>query len=73
MIVIVDYEAGNLTSVAAAAAAAGFPARISSDPADIATATNYITQGIGELASGKPLSQATTRAYGCSIKYSNAG
>ena len=45
----------------------------SSNPADIATATNYITQGIGELSSGKPLSQATTRAYGCSIKYSSAG
>jgi peroxiredoxin len=45
----------------------------SSNPADIATATNYVSQGIGELTSGKPLSLATTRAYGCSIKYSNAG
>jgi peroxiredoxin len=45
----------------------------SSNPADIATATNYVSQGIGELTGGKPLSLATTRAYGCSIKYSNAG
>jgi hypothetical protein len=41
--------------------------------ADIASATNYVTLGLGELTSGKPLSQATTRAYGCSIKYANAG
>ncbi|NLF18613.1 MAG: imidazole glycerol phosphate synthase subunit HisH [Lentisphaerae bacterium] len=51
MIVIVDYEAGNLTSVAAAAAAAGFPARISSDPADIATAERLIFPGVGAAAS----------------------
>jgi hypothetical protein len=45
----------------------------SSNPADIATATNYVTQAIGEATSGKAISQATTRAYGCSIKYASAG
>ncbi len=43
------------------------------NPADIKTATNYVSQALGEAMAGKPVSQATTRAYGCSIKYSNAG
>ena len=53
--------------------AGAIDSKASANPADIATATNYITQGIGEVASGKPLSHATTRAYGCSIKYASAG
>ncbi len=36
---------------------------------DIERATNYIRQGLDELLSGKPLSVATTQAYGCTIKY----
>jgi len=40
-----------------------------SNPADIKTATNYVNQAIGEVLAGKPVSQANTRAYGCSIKY----
>ncbi|RYX97091.1 MAG: redoxin domain-containing protein [Comamonadaceae bacterium] len=36
---------------------------------DIRTATNYIRQGLAEGLAGKPLSVATSRAYGCSIKY----
>ena len=43
------------------------------NPADIKTATNYVSQTIGEVMAGKPPSQPTTRAYGCSIKYWNAG
>ena len=43
------------------------------NPADIKTATNYVSEAIGEVTTGKPLSQPTTRAYGCSIKYANAG
>jgi peroxiredoxin len=45
----------------------------STDPADIKTATNYVTQALGEAMAGKPVSRATTQAYGCSVKYSNAG
>jgi peroxiredoxin len=45
----------------------------SADPADIKTATNYVTQALGEAMAGKPVSRATTQAYGCSVKYSNAG
>ena len=38
---------------------------------DIQKATNYVRQGLNELRSGKPVSVATSRAYGCSIKYRN--
>jgi peroxiredoxin len=41
--------------------------------ADIKTATNYVNQTVGELLAGKAVSQPTTRAYGCSIKYADAG
>ena len=40
------------------------------NPADVQTATNYVRQALGEALSGKPVSQSTTRAYGCAVKYS---
>jgi hypothetical protein len=42
-----------------------------SNPADIASATNYVTQALGEALAGKPVSTPTSRAYGCSIKYAD--
>jgi hypothetical protein len=36
---------------------------------DIRTATNYVRQGLDEALAGKPVSQSTTRPYGCTIKY----
>jgi peroxiredoxin len=36
---------------------------------DIRSATNYVRQGLTEALAGKPLSVASTRAYGCSVKY----
>ena len=39
---------------------------------DIKTATNYIRQGLNEALGGKPISVASTRAYGCSVKYKDA-
>jgi hypothetical protein len=36
---------------------------------DIRGATNYMVQAIDESLAGKPLSQATTKPYGCSVKY----
>lgn len=36
---------------------------------DIKTATNHVRAGLGEALAGKPLSQSTTRPYGCTIKY----
>ena len=45
----------------------------SANPADIKTATNYVSQAVSEALAGKPVSQPTSRAYGCSIKYASAG
>ncbi len=39
---------------------------------DIKTATNYIRQGLNEALSGKAISMASTRPYGCSVKYKDA-
>ena len=36
---------------------------------DIPQATNYVNQALGEAFGGKPVSAASTRAYGCTIKY----
>lgn len=41
----------------------------SANPEDIADATQYVKQGLAELASGKPISVPTSKAYGCSVKY----
>jgi peroxiredoxin len=41
----------------------------SSDPADIAGATQYVPQVLAELASNKAVSVTTTQPYGCSVKY----
>ncbi len=40
--------------------------------ADIEKATNHVRQGLDELLAGKPLSNATSLPYGCSIKYKSA-
>jgi hypothetical protein len=40
---------------------------------DVATAENYISRAIGEALAGRPVSEPRTRAYGCSIKYRQAG
>lgn len=36
---------------------------------DIRSATNYVRNSLGEALAGKTISQPTTRAYGCTIKY----
>ncbi len=41
----------------------------SANPADIASATNHVKQALAETSAGKPVSQPSTRPYGCSIKY----
>ena len=41
----------------------------SADPRDVKTAKNYVTAALDELAAGKPVTVAATRAYGCSVKY----
>lgn len=41
----------------------------STDPADIASSKNYVKTALAEARAGKPVSEAVTRPYGCSVKY----
>lgn len=41
----------------------------STDTADIAGAKNYVAQALDEVLDGKPVSETTSTAYGCSVKY----
>jgi peroxiredoxin len=38
---------------------------------DIEKATNYVKQALAEVVAGKPVTTATTQAYGCTIKYAD--
>ena len=42
------------------------------NPADIARATNHVQAALAEALAGQPVSTPATRAYGCTVKYSNA-
>jgi peroxiredoxin len=37
--------------------------------ADVAAAKNYVRAALGEIEAGKPVRDAITRPYGCSVKY----
>jgi peroxiredoxin len=39
------------------------------DPADIPGATNYVKAALDESMAGQPVAVATSRPYGCSVKY----
>ena len=39
------------------------------NPADIPISTNYVKVALDESMAGKPVSTATTKPYGCSVKY----
>jgi hypothetical protein len=45
----------------------------SANPADIKTATNFVSQALGEAMAGKTVSLSTTQPYGCSVKYGSTG
>jgi peroxiredoxin len=49
--------------------AGGIDDKPSADPADIATAKNYVKAALDEAMAGKPVSTASARPYGCSVKY----
>ena len=53
--------------------AGAIDSKATANPADIKTATNYVNLALSEALEGKQLSQPTSRAYGCSIKYASAG
>lgn len=41
----------------------------STNPGDIAGATNHVTAALDEVLAGKPVTTPKTEAYGCSVKY----
>jgi peroxiredoxin len=43
--------------------------RATTDVSDIAGAKNYVVQALQEAMAGKPVTVATSRPYGCSVKY----
>ena len=45
--------------------------RPSTDVADVNGAKNYVSLTLDEATSGKPVSNPTTRPYGCSVKYAD--
>ena len=49
--------------------AGGIDSIPSSSADDIPKAVNYVKQGVSQALAGQPLNPATTRPYGCSIKY----
>jgi peroxiredoxin len=47
----------------------GFDDKASTDPADAKTAHNYVRAALEDLRAGRPVRDAVTRPYGCSVKY----
>ena len=43
----------------------------SSNQADIPKAKQYVRVALDEVLAGKPVADASTRPYGCSLKYGN--
>ncbi|HEX2855105.1 MAG TPA: redoxin domain-containing protein [Opitutaceae bacterium] len=41
----------------------------SPDKADIAKATNYVSEALAAVKAGKPVATSTSQPYGCSVKY----
>src|SRR3989441_9599070 len=46
--------------------------KASPNPADIPNSTNYVKAALDESLAGKPVSNPTTRPYGCSVKYKSS-
>lgn len=61
MIAIVDYGAGNLTSVKKALAHLRFDCAITSDPAQVAKARKIVLPGVGHFSSTEALTRAGLR------------
>ena len=46
--------------------------KASPNPADIPTSINYVKAALDESMAGKPVSNPTTKPYGCSVKYKSS-
>ncbi len=51
--------------------AGGIDDKPSTNVADIPSSKNYVKAALAETLAGKPVTQASTRPYGCSVKYSS--
>jgi peroxiredoxin len=49
----------------------GIDSIASADKADIAKAEPYVTQALAAMAAGRKVEKASTRPYGCSVKYAS--
>jgi peroxiredoxin len=49
--------------------AGGIDNKPSADPGDIKTADNYVKDALKEAMAGKPVTNSSEQAYGCSVKY----
>jgi hypothetical protein len=45
--------------------------KATTDPSDVNGANNYVSDALQEAMSGKAVAVATTRPYGCSVKYAD--
>jgi peroxiredoxin len=52
--------------------AGGIDDKPTANPADIAGARNHVLAALSEIKAGKPVSVATSRPYGCSVKYADS-
>lgn len=52
--------------------AGGIDDKPTPNPADVTSARNHVLAALSELKAGKPISVATSRPYGCSVKYSDS-
>ena len=49
--------------------AGAIDSKATANPADVKSATNYVTVALDEALAGKAVSKATSEPYGCSVKY----
>lgn len=56
----------------ALAYAGGIDDKPTPNPADIVGARNHVLAALSELKAGKPVSVATSRPYGCAVKYADS-
>jgi hypothetical protein len=50
----------------------GIDDKPTTDQADVATATNYVSAALASISAGEPVAEPVTRPYGCSVKYEGA-
>ncbi|MFL6439229.1 MAG: thioredoxin family protein [Terriglobales bacterium] len=45
--------------------------KASTDPSDVTRAKNYVSEALQQAKAGQPVAVASTRPYGCSVKYAD--